>query len=214
LTAGGLVIQHVRTAMKTCRLTPSSLLSLIVFSITALSVAAEMHTWTNLTGQQIQGEMTGMDVAARAVKVRRKDGLEFNLPIANLSAEDIAYASALWRQMQANGAVPAAAAAAPAAPPGSVLNLKLLPPRFIARTSAATRLAAIRSNGGDDRIEAAVVKSLDRLKTVQKPFSQPFKKPCSSSSTVRTSSAHGPMVAFKPGSRRLTTKPAAATIFR
>ncbi len=154
--------------MKTCRFTPSSLLSLIVFTITAISVAAEMHTWTNLTGQQIQGEMTGMDVAARAVKVRRKDGLEFNLPIANLSAEDIAYASALWRQMQASGAVPAAAAAAPAAPQGSVLNLKLLPPRFIARTSAATRLAAIRSNGGDDRIEAAVMKSLDRLKTVQK----------------------------------------------
>ena len=85
MTAGGLVLQHVRTAMKIRRFTPSSLLSLIVFSSTALSVAAEMHTWTNLTGQQIQGEMTGMDVAARAVKVRRKDGLEFNLPIANLS---------------------------------------------------------------------------------------------------------------------------------
>ncbi|MEQ1748253.1 MAG: hypothetical protein ABL974_02440 [Prosthecobacter sp.] len=149
--------------MNPCHHSRSLLFTLVFLSAGSLISAAEMHTWTNLTGQQIMGEMIGMDIAARAVKVRRSDGLDFNLPIANLSAEDIAYASAEWRKMQSNGTVVAATK-----PQSGALNLKLLPPRFIIRCSEATRHAAVSKHGGDDRIEAAVTKSLDWLKSQQK----------------------------------------------
>ncbi len=154
--------------MKTCHLRISSLLAILFLSVASLAVAAEVHTWTNLAGQQIQGEMTGMDVVARAVKVRRTDGLEFNLPIANLSAEDIAYASSQWRQMQANGtanATPLPAATTPAM--AGTVNAKLLPPRFIGRISPGSRLALIQQHGGSEKVEDAVNRSLEWLKAKQ-----------------------------------------------
>lgn len=99
----------------------------------------EMRTWKDKSGRPLEAAMTGVDVAAAAVKLRRPDGTEVNVPIALLSEEDVAYAKALWQQMQ-SGAVPAPASApatagamtpapAPAAPPAAAPAGKPAPPR-------------------------------------------------------------------------------------
>jgi len=142
-----------------------------VFSALGLFVAslilpdlsrAEMHAWRNLSGQTLQAEMVGMDIAARAVKVRRADGQEFVIPVASLSAEDVAYAAAQWRQMQAAGTAPATAPQTQSTP------LKL-PPRYAARRTEKDRLERILSHGGRPECETAVAKSLNWLKGRQNP---------------------------------------------
>lgn len=136
--------------------------------VLSLVVTADARTWTDINGRKIEAEMTGMDPASRSVKVRLADGRDFAIPIASLSAEDIAFAASQWRKMQADGTAdttPLPAAAAPAT--GNAPNLKLLPPRFIGRMSPASRIALIQKHGGDPKIEDAVTRSLDWLKSKQ-----------------------------------------------
>jgi len=140
---------------------------LLLISLLYVSVAsAEMRTWTNVSGRTLQAEMTGMDPVSRSVKVKLADGRELALPIADLSAEDIAFAGSQWRKMQINGTANATPAPA-AVGTGSVLNTKLLPPRFIGRISPASRIALIQKHGGDPKIEDAVTRSLEWLKSQQ-----------------------------------------------
>ena len=68
--------------------------------------------------------MLDVDTATASVKIQTKDGREFNVPIANLSPEDVTYAKARWAAMKAAppaGAPAMTPPAAPAAPavPGS-----------------------------------------------------------------------------------------------
>lgn len=123
----------------------------------------EARTWTDVNGRKVEAEMTGMDPASRSVKVRLADGRDFAIPIASLSAEDIAFAAAQWRKMQTDGT----ADTSPVPAAGSQPNLKLLPPRFVGRMSPASRSTLIQKHGGDAKIEEAVTRSLDWLKSQQ-----------------------------------------------
>lgn len=90
----------------------SALLVSLLASLLPPLPAQEMRTWKDKSGRPLEAQMTGVDVAAAAVKLRRPDGSEVSVPIAMLSDEDVAYAKALWQQMQSG-----AAAAPPATMP-------------------------------------------------------------------------------------------------
>jgi hypothetical protein len=60
------------------------------------TAAGEVRFWTNTSGQLIEAEMVGVNVPKRAVKVRLKDGKEFEIAIDNLSPPDKAYAKEHW----------------------------------------------------------------------------------------------------------------------
>lgn len=120
---------------------------------------AEIRAWTNLSGKSIQAEMIGMDLATRAVKVRLSDGREFPIPISTLSAADVAFAAAQWKQMQAGEKAPAATSQ-----PGSGLAL---PPRYVSRCSDQARLSRLTARGAGPEVEAAIKRSLTWLKAEQ-----------------------------------------------
>lgn len=134
------------------------------FSLSLLSGAAvaEMRAWTNTSGQIIEAEMVGVNVAQRAVKVRLKSGADFEIAIDNLSPPDKAYAKDHWQAMQ-NAPVSTA--------PGGIseASLKSLPESYRPRFLPATRLEAIRRGGGTPDMDAAVVTSLNLFKTSQNP---------------------------------------------
>ncbi|MBL9131736.1 MAG: heparinase II/III family protein [Verrucomicrobiaceae bacterium] len=81
-------------------------------------LADEFHVWTNTAGKQVEATLVSVDATARTVKIKTKDGREFDVPIASLSAADFEYAKTRYAAMKA--APPAAPAvampAAPAAP--------------------------------------------------------------------------------------------------
>lgn len=107
--------------MKRYPLALAGVLGLILDLPTEAS-AQEFRTWKDKSGRALEAEMVGVDTAAAAVKMRRKDGTEVSVPIALLSAEDVAFARAKWQQMQtapAGAPVTTPAAAAPAAPTGA-----------------------------------------------------------------------------------------------
>ncbi|WP_166647180.1 prenyltransferase/squalene oxidase repeat-containing protein [Prosthecobacter fusiformis] len=121
-------------------------------------ILAEMRTWTNLSGQTLQAEMLGVDIASKLLRLRRADGQEFSIPIGTLNAADVAYAAERWKVMQAAGPnmslVPA---------------LQNLPPRYASRCSDQARLARLKAHGGNEQVEEAVKRSLAWLKTQQNP---------------------------------------------
>lgn len=130
---------------------------------------AEMRVWTNSSGQLIEAEMLGVNVEKRAVKVRLKNGTEFEIPIENLSPPDKAYAKEHWAAMQKEGpagGAPAAGSSAAAIPDGV---LKSLPASIRTRVDPAARQEALRQGGGTPEMETAVVTSLNLFKTAQNP---------------------------------------------
>lgn len=141
-------------------------ISLLLFHSTAW---AEMRVWTNSSGQLIEAEMLGVNVEKRAVKVRLKNGTEFEIPIENLSPPDKAYAREHWAAMQkeAPAGAPSAAGGSTAAIPDAVL--KSLPSSIRTRVDPAARQEALRQGGGTPEMEAAVVTSLDLFATTQNP---------------------------------------------
>jgi hypothetical protein len=143
------------------------LLCTAAFSITLLhsTAVAEVRFWTNTSGQLIEAEMVGVNVQKRAVKVRLKDGKEFEIAIDNLSTPDKAYAKEHWVAMQNAPASPTVASAGGI--PDAALNS--LPPRYRSRLSPDTRLKAILEGGGTPEVEAAVVRSLTGFKASQNP---------------------------------------------
>ncbi|MFN0079198.1 MAG: prenyltransferase/squalene oxidase repeat-containing protein [Prosthecobacter sp.] len=131
----------------------------------ASTAVAEVRFWTSTGGQLIEAEMIGVNVQKRAVKVRLKDGKEFEIAIDNLSTPDKAYAKEHWAAMQNAPATPAAASAGGV--PDAALNS--LPPRYRSRLSPDARLKAILDGGGTPEVEAAVVRSLTGFKASQNP---------------------------------------------
>ncbi len=99
----------------------SALLASLLATASIPLPGQEMRVWKDKSGRPLEAEMTGVDAAAAAVKLRRKDGSEVSVPIAMLSDEDVAYAKALWQQMQAGTAPAAPAAAAMPAEPGAAV---------------------------------------------------------------------------------------------
>lgn len=139
---------------------PVTLAALLVL-VGPVQLQAEMHKWTNLTGQTVEAEMIGMDVPARAVQLQTSGGQVYTIPVDKLCAADVAYAAAQWRQMQGGGGK-----AAPQ-PPSPVLAPGALPPRFVNRCSEKARLSQITSHGGTAACGTAVAKSLQWLKNQQ-----------------------------------------------
>ena len=85
-------------------------------------LAEEYRMWTNTSGKQVEATLVSVDAASKTLKIKMKDGREFDVAIATLSPADFEYAKARYAAMQAApapatpapAAVPAAAAKAPA----------------------------------------------------------------------------------------------------
>lgn len=96
-----------------------ALVSVGLLAVTSASaqLADEFRMWTNTAGKQIEATLLSVDAAAKTVKIKMKDGNEFDVPIASLSPADFEYAKARYAAMQAAPAAPAAAM--PATPAGT-----------------------------------------------------------------------------------------------
>lgn len=82
----------------------------------------EFRTWTNTSGKQIEATLVSVDATTRSLKIRMKDGKEFDVPIASLSPADFEYAKTRYAAMQAAPATmpattPPAAATTAGTPP-------------------------------------------------------------------------------------------------
>ena len=64
-------------------------------------LAEEYHVWTNTAGKTVEATLVAVDAAARSVKIKTKDGREFDVPIASLSASDFEYAKTRYAAMKA-----------------------------------------------------------------------------------------------------------------
>ncbi len=101
--------------------------------------AEEYHMWTNTAGKQVEAAFVSVDAAAKTVKIKTKDGREFDVPISTLIPADFEYAKARYAAMKAAPAAPTPTpSAAPAAPPakpaaapkgGAKVAAKPAPPR-------------------------------------------------------------------------------------
>ena len=84
-------------------------------------LAEEYHVWTNTAGKQVEATLVSVDAVAKKVKIKTKDGNEYDVEIAKLSPADFDYAKARYAAMQAAPAAAPAVAmpATPAAPAGT-----------------------------------------------------------------------------------------------
>ncbi len=115
--------------MKTAsRLLTFIAISLIGLSSTSAQLADEFRMWTNTSGKQIEATLVAVDVAAKSLKIKMKDGREFDVPIATLSPADFAYAKTRYAAMQAAPApavaMPATPVTTPGAPPAAAPKAK------------------------------------------------------------------------------------------
>lgn len=98
---------------------------LLVVSVAQFAVSGasaqlgeEYRMWTNTAGKTVEATLVAVDAAAKTLKIKMKDGREFDVPIATLSPADFEYAKARYAAMQAApAAMPAATPEAPATPP-------------------------------------------------------------------------------------------------
>ena len=96
-----------------------SLASICLFAASASAqLAEEFHTWTNTSGKTVEATLISVDAVAKTLKIKTKDGREFDVPIANLSPADFEYAKGRYAAMQAAPAA-APAVAMPATPAGT-----------------------------------------------------------------------------------------------
>lgn len=79
----------------------------------------EFRMWTNTAGKQVEATLVSVDAAAKTLKIKTKDGREFDVPIASLSPADFDYAKARYAAMQAAPAAATPAAPMPATAPGT-----------------------------------------------------------------------------------------------
>lgn len=85
------------------------LLAYSCLSTLKAQLAEEYHVWTNTAGKTVEATLVSVDAVARTVKIKTKDGREFDVPISTLSAPDFEYAKARYAAMKA--------APAPTTPP-------------------------------------------------------------------------------------------------
>ncbi len=112
---------------------PSRLIAPLLLLPFALS--AEVHMWTSKAGTVLEAEMTGVDVTARTISLKKTDGSVITIPIDALSDADKSYAATEWKKMQAMPSAAPTAAKAPAAAPAT-------PAPSTAPASPAAALAA------------------------------------------------------------------------
>ena len=135
--------------------------ALLVFLACSLPPAgAALRPWKNKSGAAIEAEMTGVDVAARTITLKRADGQVFTIPIDLLSDEDKAFAAAEWQKMQSAPATPASPAAAPKAPAkAGAVSAQPAPPRPVI---AVTPLKGFKAPAAADYLRG-VQKTRPRL---------------------------------------------------
>lgn len=76
---------------------------LAIFALPTLKgqLAEEYHVWTNTAGKTVEATLVSVDAVARTVKIKTKDGREFDVAISTLSAPDFEYAKARYAAMRA-----------------------------------------------------------------------------------------------------------------
>ena len=79
-------------------------------STSLAQLAEEYRSWTNTAGKTIEATLVSVETSARRVKIKMRNGMEYEVPIASLSPADLAYAKTRYAAMQA---------AAPASSPGA-----------------------------------------------------------------------------------------------
>lgn len=99
-------------------------------------LAEEFRMWTNTAGKQVEAAFVSVDAVAKTVKIKMKDGKEFDVPISSLIPADFEYAKARYTAMQAAPAAPAGTPPA-AAPPAAAPKGKAVP--AVARKPAPPR---------------------------------------------------------------------------
>lgn len=109
--------------------------------------SAEMHKWTSTSGTSLDAEMVTVDIPARAIKLKSKEGKELTIPIDSLTEEDKTYAAKRWKVLQALSSdlssepFPMSAPApapAPATAPAPAMPAAKAPPADPAPKPAAT----------------------------------------------------------------------------
>lgn len=111
-----------------------TLASVCLIASASAQLAEEFHTWTNTSGKTVEATLVSVDGVNKMVKIKTKDGREFDVAIATLSPADFEYAKGRYAAMQAAPATPPAVAM-PATPAGT-------PPATPAGTPPATPPAA------------------------------------------------------------------------
>ncbi len=122
---------------------------LIAASSARAQLAEEYRPWTNTAGKQIEATLVSVDAVAKTLKIKMKDGKEFDVPIASLSPADFEYAKARYAAMQAAPATPAAptpATTAPAVAPKVAIVSKPAPPRPAITVVPAAKFKAPTAN--------------------------------------------------------------------
>lgn len=131
----------------------------LLFTGAGAQLAEEYHMWTNTAGKQVEATFVSVDAAAKTVKIKTKDGREFDVPIASLIPADFEYAKARYAAMQAPPAAtpttpapaatpPATAPKAPAAAPKGAPKVaaKPAPPRPTIAVIPASKFKAPSAN--------------------------------------------------------------------
>ncbi|MGV3659530.1 MAG: heparinase II/III domain-containing protein [Prosthecobacter sp.] len=133
------------------------------FAVSGVSaqLAEEYRMWTNTSGKQVEATLVSVDAVTKTLKIKMKDGREFDVAIATLSPADFEYAKARYAAMQAAPAaappamtpagtpVPAPTTAeAPAAPKGKAAPVvkKPAPPRPALTITPAAKFKAPAGN--------------------------------------------------------------------
>ena len=73
------------------------LVAFLAFSTVKGQLAEEYHVWTNTAGKTVEATLVSVDAVARTVKIKTKDGREFDVPINTLSPSDFEYAKTRYR---------------------------------------------------------------------------------------------------------------------
>ena len=146
------------------------LATLGLLSTASAQLAEEYRPWTNTAGKQIEATLVSVDAAAKTLKIKMKDGREFDVPIASLSPADFEYAKARYAAMQAAPAAPAtpmpatAPATAPGAPaaktPAAKVASKPAPPRPAIAIIPASKFKAPGANdylGGIQKVRPRLI---------------------------------------------------------
>lgn len=147
------------------------LATLGLLSTASAQLAEEYRPWTNTAGKQIEATLVSVDAAAKTLKIKMKDGREFDVPIASLSPADFEYAKARYAAMQAAPAAPVAPmpttapAAAPGAPaakttPAAKVASKPAPPRPAITIIPASKFKAPGANdylGGIQKVRPRLI---------------------------------------------------------
>ena len=107
--------------MTLCQPFACLLAAFLIVGTAFAQLAEEYRAWTNTAGKVIEATLVSVDAVTRSVKIKMKDGKEFDVPIASLSPPDMEYARTRYAAMQAAAPAEGPAKATPPRPQVVVL---------------------------------------------------------------------------------------------